>query len=101
VAGREVNYLDQIARHIRSEVSATNLPEADTHALFRIYAVLLLAKGAEVTTADVHNAWSAWMSERDPLHESLVPFDELPAEAVEQDKPYVEAVRSVARAMSE
>ena len=92
-----MNYLDNLAARIRAAVPADKLPDDDTRALFRTYAVLLLAKGDAVDASDVHNAWSAWMLDRDPTHESLVPFDELPADASRQDEPYLAAIRHAAR----
>jgi hypothetical protein len=92
-----VNYIEEIARQIRAAIPAGKLPDEDTHALFRIYAVLVLAKGESVDAADVHNAWVSWMSGREPDHESLVPYDRLPPDIAAQDAPYVAAIRSVAR----
>jgi ABC-type oligopeptide transport system substrate-binding subunit len=95
-----VNYLDEIGGRIRAEVPPGDLPHDDTTSLFRLYAVLLLAKGEEVTAADVHNAWSAWMADRDDAHESLVPYVELPSEVSAQDRPYIVAIQTVARALA-
>jgi glycerol-3-phosphate O-acyltransferase len=92
-----VNYIEEIARQIRAAVPASKLPDDDTHALFRMYAVLALAKGESVNAADVHNAWVSWMLGREPDHESLVPYDRLPCDVAEQDAAYVAAIRSVAR----
>ena len=89
-------YLNDIARAIRGEVPEDALPEGTTLALFRLYAVLLLAKGAEVTAEDVHNAWVAWMASQDAEHDSLVPFSELDAETQAEDSPFVAAIRVVA-----
>jgi hypothetical protein len=94
-AVREVNYIDRVAIAIRQEVSPDILPEADTTSLFRLYAVLALAKGEEVTLKDVHNAWSAWMLEKDPTHKSIKPFDELSVEIQRQDQPYLNAIRRI------
>lgn len=85
-------YIDEIARKIRSAVPASSLPD-DTEALFRIYAVLLLARGSDVSSQDVHNAWVAWMVTKDPGHEALVPYATLSDEVQRQDDPYVTAIR--------
>jgi hypothetical protein len=90
-------YLNDVARAIRDEVPEDVLPEGTTLALFRLYAVLLLAKGADVTREDVHNAWVAWMASEDAQHGSLVPFSELDAETQAEDSPFVAAIRAVAR----
>lgn len=90
-------YLNDIARAIRDEVPAAALPEGTTLDLFRLYAVLLLAKGHNVTHEDVHNAWVAWMASRDADHDALVPFSALDADAQAEDSPFVTAIRAVAR----
>ncbi len=72
------------------------LPEGDTTALFRLYAVLALAKGQRVAAQDVHNAWVAWMSERDPDHRSIRPFSELDEATRHSDAPFLIAIRDVA-----
>jgi hypothetical protein len=91
-----MTYLDELAAEIEHEIPAELLPAGDTGLLFRIYAVLLLAKGGEVTARDVHNAWAAWMQERSPHHRSVKPFSELDAGTQESDEPFAQAIRSVA-----
>jgi hypothetical protein len=93
--GGPVNYLDRIAVEIRR----TAHPDAvarDDLPLYRLYAVLLLAKGQAVTVADVHNAWAAWASEHEPASPHLMPFAELSGHIQQKDEPYVEAIRTVA-----
>jgi hypothetical protein len=92
-----MNYLDDVARQIRAAVPSGDLPHDDTRGLFRMYALLLLAKGEAVTAPDVHNAWVAWMSGREPSHESLLPYEALAADVAAQDAPYVQAIRLVAK----
>lgn len=89
-------YLDELARAIRREVPEDRLPAGDTTELFRMYAVLLLAKGEQVTRADVHNAWVAWMAASEPSHDALVPFERLDAQTQSEDSPFVVAIRTVA-----
>jgi hypothetical protein len=89
-----------VAQQIRDRVPASDIPnEKNTNGLFRIYAVLLLAKGSLVSREDVHNAWVAWMLGLDPTHESLIPFSELDAATAADDEPYVAAIRSLAVAI--
>ncbi len=92
-----MTYLDAVAEEIRRAVPGDALPDDDTSALFLTYAVLLLAKGQEVTRADVHNAWVAWMIGKGEKHESMVPFAELPPETQAEDSPFMVAIRTVAR----
>jgi hypothetical protein len=92
-----MTYLDTLAEEIRAAVRPDALPPDDASGLFRMYAVLLLAKRDAVTRADIHNAWVAWMLDRGELHASMVPFRELPEETQQEDSPFVLAVRTVAR----
>lgn len=91
-----VTYLDELAREIERQVPTDLLPDEDTGSLFRLYALLALSKGAAVEAVDVHNAWAAWMQERDPDHRSIKPFEELDPETQASDEPFVEAIRAVA-----
>ena len=92
-----MTYLDALADEIRGAVAADALPDEDTSSLFRIYAVLLMAKGLEVTREDVHNAWVAWMLDKDQSHESMIPFATLPTETKDEDSPFVLAIQTIAR----
>ena len=91
-----MTYLDELASEIERHVPADLLPDGDTRSLFRLYALLALAKGGSVDAADVHNAWAAWMQERDTHHPSIKPFEALDAETQASDEPFVEAIRAVA-----
>jgi hypothetical protein len=92
-----MTYLDLVGKAIRRYVPDDVLPDGDTDLLFCLYAVLALAKGVDVTTADVHNAWSAWMQTSDPEHESIRPFEDLDLEQQIADEPYVKAIRTASR----
>jgi hypothetical protein len=88
-------YLDSIADRIRAHIAEEKLPRENVEELFRLYAVLLLAKGLDVTQSDVHNVWAVWTAERTPEHESLVPYTELPSDIQEEDRVFVDAIRRV------
>lgn len=95
-----MNYIQRLADDIRAEVPADLIPDApDVELLFYSYAVLLLAKGEKVTEEDVHNAWAAWMTQRDPAHDSIKPFSDLSETVQQEDKPFTEAIRQVARTL--
>lgn len=96
-----VTYIESIAEEIRAEIPGSELPDENARLLFRIYAVLLLAKSEDVNAADVHNAWVAWMCTIDPGHEALVPFGQLTHEVAQMDDAYVEAIHVVARREAE
>jgi hypothetical protein len=90
-------YLDEAASTIRGFVPADRLPAENSDDLFRIYAVLLRAKGDAVTQSDIHDAWSLWAASRTPDHPAIVPNVELTEETRLQDEPFVEAVRKAAQ----
>ncbi|WP_263168584.1 hypothetical protein [Streptomyces sp. SCSIO ZS0520] len=96
-----MTYLDALASLIRSCLPAHAAPPADCDDLFRIYAVLLRAKGEQVTDEDVHDAWSAWMQSIDSGHKALVPYHDLDAAIQAFDAPYAEAIRTAARRVSQ
>lgn len=93
-----MSYVDEVAEAIRRQIPPSLLPDGDTVALFRAYAVLAMAKGTGVVLEDVHDAWAAWMSEQDPNHPSLRPLQDLPPEVQHADQPYLDAIRVVAAA---
>lgn len=84
------NYIDHICARL-----AALLPGCDGD-LIRLYALLALVKGADVTNADVHDAWSVWAAVLRPDHQSLVPFAELAPEVQELDTKYADAIRAAA-----
>ena len=89
-------YLDRIAAEIwRTAQPETDFPD-DELPLYRVYAVLLLAKGTAVTNEDVHDAWVAWALEYDPESRHLKPFKELSLAVQERDQRFVAAIREVA-----
>jgi hypothetical protein len=92
-----MSYLRDDAGLIRSHLSPLAQPPEDADALFLIYAVLMRAKGEQVTEVDVHDAWAAWMESRNPEHPALLPFESLAAATQRHDVPYVEAIRAAAR----
>ncbi len=95
-----MTYLDQIAARIRDRVPQDLHPEGDVDSLFRLYALLALAKGVDVSAADVHNAWAVWMQERRPDHPSIRPFGDLDGTIQSEDEPYADAIRKVAGAIT-
>ncbi|MDP9439308.1 MAG: hypothetical protein M3P49_11265 [Actinomycetota bacterium] len=91
-----MNYIVDIAERIKREVPTDLLPREDTDLLFRMYAVLALTVGEKVEVRNVHDAWSAWMSESNPRHDSVRPFEQLTENVQAQDEPFAEAIRKVA-----
>jgi len=95
-----MSYVDRLAREIQQELPRDLLPAGETDELFRLYALLALLKGTEVSTQDVHDAWSTWMSARDPNHRSLRPFGELDPETQRADEPFLAAIKTVVASRS-
>jgi hypothetical protein len=89
-----MTYVDELARQIQHEIPSELLPSAHADALFRLYALLGLVKGATVSAEDVHDAWVVWMADRGIDHRSMVPFDELPQSVRHQDEPFAAAIRN-------
>ncbi len=94
-----MNFLDLIAAEIQRTADADALPPDEDLPLYRLYAVLLLAKGECVTAEDVHNAWAAWASEHEAHSRNLLPYKELSLHAQKKDQLYVEAIHKVAHRM--
>ncbi len=91
-----MNYLDKIGQRIYRRVESDGEMTEKDVLLYRLYALLALAKGEQTTAEDVHNAWAAWAAVDRPWHAALVPFSVLPEDIQALDEPYVEAIRRVA-----
>ena len=91
-----MSYLDELAEAIRAEVDPSLVPRGDTTRLFRMYALLVRAKGTSVSGSDVHDAWAAWALDAKPDHAAIRPFEDLDGTTRAKDEPYVQALRRVA-----
>ena len=97
-----MTYLDELAEDLARRLPRHLLPEdQDTGLLLRLYVLLALVKGGKVTAVDVHDAWSVWMTERNPNHPSLRPFHLLDAETQQSDEPFAEAIRELATRLAD
>jgi hypothetical protein len=95
-----MNYIDRIAHRVCAIAENEMLDLNGSYApLYRMYAVLVLAKGAETTSRDVHDAWSAWCAGVDPDHRSLKPFDDLTVEVQALDNKYRDAIIETAASL--
>ena len=91
-----MSYLDADAELIRSCLpEGTGVPE-NSDDLFVLYAVLMRVKGVWTQASDVHDVWSAWMSRREPEHESIRPFGQLSPVVQAEDSPFLIAIRRAA-----
>ena len=96
-------YIDEVVRITKEK---SRLKDEDSN-LVRLYALLALVKGKDVTFKDVHDAWAMDMNfkPRTPqcyghAHKSIVPFDRLKVETQDLDNEYVEAIKEVANMIS-
>lgn len=85
-----MTYVDDVRTALLYE-----LPGISTQ-LLDLYTLVALMKGSRVTPEDVHHAWSVWTRQHEPEHIFMLPFDELPPDVLEMDKPYVDAIKAVA-----
>lgn len=90
-----MNYIDSLAMRIGQSLSEDLRPKEDALTLYRLYALLALVKGRDVTLENVHDAWATWQSASDPDHESIRPFAELDEETREKDRPYMAAIQDL------
>ncbi|WP_042416589.1 DUF7701 domain-containing protein [Streptacidiphilus anmyonensis] len=95
-----MTYLSDDAALIRGNLPASAQPPSDADALFLLYAVLMRAKGEQVTASDVHDAWAAWQQSLNPEHPALVPFRELAPAVQDEDEPYVAAIHAATRILA-
>ena len=93
-------YIDELVEKV---IAATGLKSKET---VKLYALLVLIKGENITLEDVHDAWSVMMNFRPynpPYlgheHPSIVPFDQLSYETQQKDKKYADALIKVAKEM--
>ena len=93
------SYLDKIAVEIQQTADPDAALLDKDLPLYRIYAVLLLAKGQDIVAEDVHNAWAAWACEHEPESGNLMPFKDLSLRVQRKDQPYVDAIHQVAERM--
>jgi len=85
-----VNYVDDLAGDI-----GLHVPDCPPD-LLRLYALLTLTVGENVTLENVHDAWAVWRCATRPDHPALIPFDDLSPEVRALDQPYADAIRQVA-----
>jgi hypothetical protein len=91
-----ISYIAKAAAEIRANVDpAVELTDSSAP-LFLLYAVLMRAKGTDVTASDVHDAWSAWRELTATDSPLIVPFGELDEATQSWDDPFVRAIQAAA-----
>jgi len=98
VTATETNYVDRVVDLLNEELTRhghSPLPGE----MGRLYALLVLTKGAATTLEDVHDAWSLATTVDRPEHRSLIAFDDLSVEVQTLDAPFVWAIHAVRRVL--
>ena len=95
-------YIDELAEKVGE---ATGLKGKE---YIKMYTLLVLIKGEDITLEDVHDAWSVMMNFKQynpPYlgheHPSIVPFDQLSYETQQKDKKYADALIRVAKELND
>lgn len=96
----DMNYIDKVAAAVEEQLDPKDRPSNEALSLYRLYALLALTIGVDTSLADVHDAWSVWMTSINPAHDALVPFSELSDQQKDEDGPYRNAIQRVAREIS-
>jgi hypothetical protein len=93
------SYIRRDAERIRRLAYGSMPPEGTMSPVFLVYAVLLRAKGEDVTPSDVHDAWAACAEIAGLVRPDLVPWADLDAAAQELDVPFADAIHQAARSI--
>ena len=94
----KTTYIDKITDKVAERTHIKN------KYLVRLYALLVLVKGENITLKDVHDAWAMDMNFKPQTdwcygheHLSIVPFEELSTETQNKDQKYVNILRTIAK----
>lgn len=95
-------YIDKVVNLVKKETGLKG------NQLIRYYALLVLAKGENITLQDIHNGWSMDMNFKEKNkycyghdHFSIVPFDKLSKDIKAKDGRYLEGLKRVAEEVKE
>lgn len=91
-------YIDKVCKKVQE---VTGLKSKET---IRMYSLLVLTKGENITLADIHDGWSMVMNFKEPNppycygheHKSIVPFNQLSYETQIKDEKYLKALKQIA-----
>lgn len=90
------SYIEEVQEALHLRVDDYDQWGENPSRLLDLYALLVVTKGEQTTLEDIHDAWALHTSRINPEHRYLVPFNELPEDVAEYDRPYLEAVHEVA-----
>ena len=96
------NYVTAATEALRDQLRAQGKDPARslTPELERLYVLLLLVRGDQVTLSEVHDAWAVARAVERPDHPDLVPFYQLAPEEWEHDRPFARAIQDAARILA-
>ena len=89
-------YVTQARNALLSALGDTEPDWEQEQQLLDLYVLLVLVKGEECSTEDVHDAWAVARQRERPEHPALVPFGLLDEATAARDIPYRDAIRSAA-----
>lgn len=107
-----MSYATFVTSRLSDMLHPETMKPGDGATLMRMYAVLVFAKGENVTLEDVHDVWSLWKTGEGWTYGEvknnaakvtpyLVPFADITDEIAAYDQPYVDAIKQVAREYGE
>ncbi|HEY2194510.1 MAG TPA: hypothetical protein VGH76_19740 [Actinomycetospora sp.] len=95
-----MTYIDDATHELNAQLSASHAGNGCPPELTKLYALLVLTRGADCTLEDVHDAWAVWTAAERPEHRSLIPFSDLAVDVQLLDVPYRDAIRAAATRLS-
>lgn len=86
-----MNYIQTI----KAQLDAALQMPGEYKEVLHVYTLLVLVKGKDCTSQNVHDAWGIWANNRNPDHPSLIPFDALTKKGQGLDDLYRDAIINV------
>ena len=92
-----MTYIDEAGLQVR-QVLRPGVPiPPEQKLLYQLYGLLMLTRGEDCTSKDVHDAWAVWAAQSRSDDPFLIPFEELPEEVQKLDNRYAAAIRMAAK----
>lgn len=94
-----MTYIEHALKALLAALGDTEQDWNDDRTLLLLYVLLVLTKGEDCTSEDVHDAWAVARQWTRPGHPDLVPFGDLTPEVQSYDVKYRDAIRVAALAL--
>jgi len=94
-------YITRARTALLTALDDTELDWEREQRLLDLYTLLVLIRGTECSTEDVHDAWAVARQRERPEHPDLVPFDQLEDSVATFDIPFRDAIRTAARQLGD